>query len=182
MPIDIERELQQIRSVSGWNWLYLALDKIREQVNNFAQNVGADTKPLPSPPQIAAIQVKSSGTGLVHVVLSDPSPIQKGIRYFVEFHTNPSFQGAHSVHLGASREAVLRLPGLDDSSSPQSFYFRGYSQYPGSPPSQPVQYGSAVSPGGSDTLTLLPSTGSGSASNLGNEAGSGFGKNLKRAL
>jgi hypothetical protein len=68
--------------------------------------------------------------------------------------------------------------------NPQVWYFRAYSQYPGSHPGPKVLFGgnnaTSVNPGGTQAMTLLPSTGSGTAQNSGQEGGSGFGKNLYR--
>jgi hypothetical protein len=189
VPLDISRELGQIQNVPGSNWLYLALQKVMKGVNSLAENVGADVNSLDPPPQIQGINVKSSGTGLVHVVLSDSSPIKRNIQYFVECDTSPSFTQPHVEHLGASRDRVLRLPGMNDASAAQTFYIRGYSQYYGSSkPSKPLVYvnpstgSTAVLPGGTDTLTLLPSTGSGTANNNGLEGNSGLGRVLRRVL
>jgi hypothetical protein len=187
MPIDIEKQLQQIKSVPGQNWLYDALRTISDKVNNLAENVGGDTEQLDPPPNIQGITVKSSGTGLIHIVLNDNSNIKRNIHYFVEYDTNPGLVRPHVIHLGPSREVVLRLPGLTDGSVAQPFYFQGYSQYPGSPPSRKMPFGSAakptaVAPGGTDTLTLLSPTGSGTAASTGLEGASGFGKVLRRSL
>jgi hypothetical protein len=91
------------------------------------------------------------------------------------------------VHLGASRSMnPVMLPAKDDNGKPQQFYFRGYSQYPGGHPGSPIHFGgqtpTAVNPGGSAKLTLLPSTGSGTAENTGQQGASGFGRNLFRVL
>jgi hypothetical protein len=188
MPLDVGRELAFVKTSRPLRYVYLALSKIVRNVNSLATNAGVDTQTLPPPTNIASLSVKSSGTGLVHAVISDPSNVQKNINYFVEYDTNPAFVAPHVEHLGTSREAILRLPGKTDSGSAQSFYLRAYSQYPGSgKPSAPVVFGSgttpvSVAPGGSDPLTLLPTTGSGTALNSGFEGGSGFGKSLHRSL
>ena len=183
MPLDLDKFISQIRNEPAFRFVYLALDKVQQHVNQLATNTGSDTEALPPPPQIASLTVKSSGTGLVHAVISDPANISRNLNYFLEYSTSSSFFGAHVAHLGASREHIMRLPGVDDDSNPQSFYFRAYSQYPGSKaPSNPVSFPTAVSPGGSDTLTLLPTTGSGTANNNGSESGVGLGKVLHRSL
>lgn len=189
MPLNIERELGQLRNAPGMRWSYLALKKVVDNLNQLATNLSADTKALPAPPPVAGVDVKTSGTGLVHAVISDPAPIiSRNVQYFLEYDTNPAFSQPHVEHLGASRSRVLRLPGKTDGGDAQTFYFRAYSQYLGSKhPSSPVVYGSptvpsAVAPGGSDTLTLIPSTGSGTAANSGLEGGSGLGKVLHRRL
>lgn len=188
MPISIDRELSQLRNRPGLRWVYLGLNRLVSQVNQLATNLGGDTGAMPPPPNIASLTVKSSGTGLVHAMISDPGNVSRNLQYFVEYDTNPAFTQPQVVHMGASRGALLHLPGKNDGGDGQNFYFRGYSQYPGSQkPSDRVVYGStttptAVAPGGTDTLTLIPSTGSGTAANSGQEGGSGLGQNLKRNL
>jgi hypothetical protein len=79
----------------------------------------------------------------------------------------------------------IALPAMDDNGNAQKFYFRAYSAYPGGEPGQPIHFGgndpTGVSPGGSVKMTLLSSTGSGTAQNSGQEGASGFGKILYRA-
>ena len=185
--INIDRYLSQMRNVPALRWAYLGMSEMATQVNQLATNVGADTQTRDNPPQVAGLTVKSSGTGLVHAVINDPANISRNLQYFLEYDTNPAFTQPQVEHLGASRSRVLRLPGMTDDSSSQNFYFRAYSQYPGSKPSPAVVYGGAngatpVAPGGTDTLTLLPSTGSGTAPNNGLVGGSGLGRNLHRTL
>jgi len=187
MPLDVDHYISQIRVNPEWRWIYLALKKITTHVNQLATNSGSDTQTLPAPPQIASLTVKSSGTGLVHLSISDPANISRNLRYFAEYWPATTASSPpvnpHVIDLGASREHIFRLPGLDDSSNPQSFNFHAYSQYPGSDsPSPPVRYPNLVSPGGTDTLSLLPSTGSGTAPNSGALGASGLGKVLHRSL
>lgn len=177
-----------MRNSSPLKWVYLALDKVQRNVNQLATNVGADTESLPPPPNVAGLMVKTSGTGLVHAVISDPANISRNLNYFMEYDTNPSFTQPHVEHMGAARSTLMRLPGKNDGGDAQQFYFRAYSQYAGShKPSEPVVYGgtttpTAIAPGGTDTLTLIPSTGSGTAPNSGFEGASGLGKVLHRSL
>ena len=189
MPLNIEREISYLKTMPAFKWIYLAMKKVQDNVNQLATNVGADTRILPPPPNIGGLTVKSSGTGLVHAVISDPTPeLKRNIQYFLEYDTNPGFTQPQVEHMGSSRQVVLRLPGKNDASDDQSFYFRAYSQYPGSAiPSKPMVWGgptdpTAVAPGGSDPLTLIPSTGSGTAANNGTGGGSGLGRNLHRTL
>jgi hypothetical protein len=78
----------------------------------------------------------------------------------------------------------VTLPAQDDNGGSQQFYFRAYSQYPGGKPGVPVHFGgetpTAVDPGGTQQLTLIPSTGSGTAQVSGEQGGSGFGIVLHR--
>jgi hypothetical protein len=192
MPLNIQKELAQISQAGATLGHSLAaalgnaLDLISKGVNSLGQNSGADpTGTIPSPPQVQSLTVKSNGTGLVHATISDNNPITKNLHYFLEYDTNPAFSQPHVMHLGASRSIPpITLPAQDDNGNAQQFYFRAYSQYPGGDPGAPQHFGGTtptpVSPGGTQKLTLIPSTGSGTAQNTGQQGGSGFGKVLFR--
>lgn len=187
MPLSLERERVFIKQIPVFGqYLDDLAGKIQEGINNLGQNLGADpTGMVATPATIQQLTVKTNGTGLVHAVITDNNQIQKNLHYFVEYDTNPAFTQPHVVHLGASRTMnPLNLPANDDNGNPQKFYFRAYSQYQGSHPGVPIHFGgpvpTAVAPGGSQNLTLIPSTGSGTAQPTGQQGGSGFGKVLFR--
>jgi hypothetical protein len=118
--------------------------------------------------------------GVFDIRIFDDTPVQRGIHYFVEYSTTPSFTNPIPIHLGTSRCGREFLGNL-------TLYWRAYSQYLGSQPSNPIYFGSAVVPtavigGGSITgPTPQQSTGSGTASSNGTQGGQGFGVNLKRS-
>lgn len=187
MSLSIGRYIGLIRrQPNGGRYLAQALQKLQDAVNNLGQNVSADaTQTLPAPNSIQGLTVKTNGTGLVHVTVNDQTEIRRGIHYFVEMANEPSFAQPHVVHLGTSRSMLpVVLPSTDDTGKPQSWYFRGYSQLPGSSPSAPIRFGgeiaTAVNVGGTQQMTLLASTGSGTAPANGQAAGQGFGKVLIR--
>lgn len=187
MAIDINKELSFIRQIPGiGNYLGDAFERIAKGVNQLGDHVGVDpASVMPPPPTIQSLTVKTNGTGLVHAVITDNNPIQKNLHYFIEYDTNPSFPQPQVKPLGPSRTMEpLTLPGGDDNGNLQMFYFRAYSQYQGSKPGIPVHFGGtnpmAVSPGGMQQLTLIPSTGSGTAPSNGQQGGSGFGKDQTR--
>jgi hypothetical protein len=187
MPLNLDRERTFIKQIPGFGqYLDDLVGKIERGVNNLGQNIGADpTGMVAPPPTIQQLNVKTNGSGLVHAVITDNNPIQKNLHYFVEYDTDPSFRQPHVVHLGASRTMnPLTLPAMDDNGNPQQFYFRAYSQYQGSHPGEVVHFGgdvpSAINPGGTQQMSLIPSTGSGTAQPTGQQGGSGFGKVLFR--
>jgi len=161
------------------------LQKIITAVNTLAENttssaVGRST----APPPINALNVKVAGE-YAHVTITHTGNIQQGVHYFVEAANNPQFNGAHPIHFGTSRTRdPIHLAALDDSGAAQKWYLRGYAQYPGSDPSAPVAYGgtspTAITPTGTTQLTWQPSTGSGTASNSGQQAAWGFGRIQRR--
>lgn len=187
MALSLEKETEFLRSIPVFGqYLAEAFRKTQEGINNLGQNVAVSpTATNQPPPTIQQLQVKTNGTGLVHAVITDNNAIQKNLHYFVEYDTDPSFKQPHVVHLGPSRTMnPITLPGNDDHGNPQKFYFRAYSQYQGSHPGQVVHFGgdvpTPVLPGGAQQMTLLPSTGSGTADPTGQQGGSGFGKVLFR--
>jgi len=187
LALDIQKELSILRKLPDYGqWIHSALQRIEDSVNAMARHSGVAARGvLPAPPTIQQLTVKTNGTGLVHAVINDSNPIQKGLHYFVEYDTDPSFPQPQVAHLGASRSmSPITLPAMDDNGNPQKFYFRAYSQYPGGTPGDPIHFGGTtptpVAPGGTQQLTLIPSTGSGTAPNDGQRGGSGFGTVLVR--
>lgn len=172
------KEYAQIRNenpVLG-NWMR----RVSSALNRLALNTG--TSPvgqIAAPPTIGGLTVKASN-GIVHVTVQDANEIHNSVEYFVEHTTDPTFSAPHVAHLKSSRGTFLNLPAKDDSGNAQSWYFRAYSQYPGSQPSAPVYFGglspTAVNVGGSTQLTPLQSPGSGTASPDGTQGGWGRGK------
>ena len=160
------------------------LQRIITAINKAARNAAnSAVGEIQSPPPIGQINVKTSGE-IVHVTHTDLAPIQRGINYFTEVDTDPNFPSPQVFHHGTSRQAIFTLPTMNDTGDTMNYYIRGYSQYHGSQPSTPVVYGgnapSAVTLSGSTQLTLLPSTGSGTASGTGGQGGWGLGKVLVR--
>ena len=185
--LDVQKELSILRKVPEYGqWLHSLGQRIEDAVNALGRNSAVAPKGLvPAPAQIQSLTVKTDGNGLVHAVISDANAIQKNIRYFVEYSTDSAFSQPHVKDLGASRTMEpITLPAMDDDGIPQKFYFRAYSQYQGSHPSSPQHFGgdtpTPVDPGGASQMTLLPSTGSGTAPNDGQRGGSGIGIVLVR--
>lgn len=154
-------------------------------INTLAENtsssaVGRST----APPPINALNVKVAGE-YAHVTIDHSGDVQQGVHYFVEAANNSNFIGAHPIHFGTSRTRdPIHLAANDDAGNPQKWYLRGYAQYPGSSPSKPVPYGgtnpTAIETTGATNMTWHPSTGSGTASNSGQQVGWGFGKISRR--
>jgi hypothetical protein len=160
--------------------------RIINGVNTLADNTASSAVGrLSPPPPINALNVKMAGE-YAHVTITHTGDIQQGVHYFVEAANNKDFIGAHPIHFGTSRTRdPIHLAALTDGGDDQQWYLRGYAQYPGSDPSTPVNYGgpspTAISPTGTTRLTWQPSTGSGTASNNGQQAAWGFGRIQRRA-
>ena len=185
--LDLQREIDFVKGIPGFgDRLANALQRIETGVNGIATNLGGDpTQTVAPPPTVQGLAVKTDGNGTVHAVVQDNNPIQRNLHYFVEYSNDESFSQPHVVHLGASRTMnPITLPAMDDNGNPQKFFFRSYSQYPGGDPGKPIHFGgttpTGVDVGGTTKLTLLPSTGSGTAQPSGQQGGSGFGKVLFR--
>jgi hypothetical protein len=170
-------ELEKIRMENAF--LGRVLGRLVSGINNLAQNAGlSPVGKTITPPKIGAISVKASGE-IVHATIFDPQAT-KTREYFIEASTEPNFLYPHVFHLVSGRGAFIHLPSKTDSGSAQPWYVRGYSQDPGSDPSEPVYYGGAtaqsITLSGTTQLTPLQSTGSGSASPFGGQGGWGRGK------
>lgn len=157
----------------------LALDDIWYQNMHTRLQTGVNAPGVQSsaPPQITAFGVTSSN-GQFFFVITDNSPINRNINYYVEYSTDIGFSHPHVLDLGASRTGTLWLGS-------GSFYFRAYSQYtPVSPPSSFVNFGippTLVAGGGSFAGVTLPqSTGSGTGLGNGTQGGVGAGINPSR--
>jgi hypothetical protein len=162
------------------------LQRMISGINNVAKNSGVapvGQVAAPTPPD--SVNVSAAGE-LMHVSITHNAPVNRGINYFTEVSTNPAFSQPMVIHHGTSRTPTpFSLPTKDGTGANHSFYVRSYAQYPGSEPSAPVVYGGSSSPtavtmGGSTQLTLLASTGSGTAPANGQSAGQGFGKQPTR--
>lgn len=164
----------------------LLIQKALTGINTLARNIGASAVGrVPSPPPINGLNVTTGGE-YAHITINHNAPIQQGIQYMVEVANNPSFIGAHPISFGTSRTRdPIHLAPFDSSGMPQSWYARGFSQYQGGDPSEPVNYGgpepTAITTTGSTQLTWNPSTGSGTGSNTGGQPGVGFGKQQTRS-
>lgn len=190
--IDINKEITILRQIPGvGQYLANALSLLQTAGNQLGTHLGADpTQTVPAPAPVQGFTLKSDGAGNVHGVINDNSSIQKGIHYFVEIQQlavgSPLvFSQPHVIHLGASRTLPpTPLPATDDDGNPVHYIGQAYSQYPGGLPGQEVRFGGTsptpVVSGGSGRATLLPSTGSGTAQNSGQQSGFGFGRDVFR--
>lgn len=184
--LDIGKYVAEIRSRANalpvFARLALALEQTQDAVNSVATATGVDATNHTTPPDPPSnINVKAAG-GVAHVTLSDTSTRSRALNYFIEADTDPAFPNPHVEHLGASRGAFISLPGKADDASTQPWYFRAYSQYPGSAQRSDHQVFGGSTPTGVDVgglvqLTPLPSTGSGTASTNGQQRSGegGFG-------
>ncbi len=171
------------------------LKRIIEAVNSLAKNTGAAAVgKLSPPPPIQSINVQGTQVGntltapseILHWTLNHTQEIQKHVNYFTEIDTNPNFTQPHVVAHGASRSGFLHLPSFqDDGKTVNTYYMRSYPQYHGSDAQKPTVLGGLASPlaiqmTGASATTLLPSTGSGTASATGQQGGKGMGTDLVR--
>ncbi len=177
--------LQQIEAASPILGQYLRTYLV-PAIEHLGTNIGASPSgyiDTPDAPQ--SVDVKVSGE-MAHVSITHTSPLQKNVHYFTEISNTPSFTQPIVVHHGTSRTShPINLPTQDDAGNPQKYYFRSFAQMPGSLPSAPTVLGGGSSPtpvtmGGGTKMTLLPSTGSGTGSNNGQDGGVGFGKTIYR--
>jgi len=162
-------QLAQIKGDSPY--VYEALTQLVNGVNAVGLATGVDPSgALKAPPPIGNLNVVAAN-GIFDLAITDNSAVRRGIFYFAESDTTPAFSRPYVHFLGSSRNLRISLGN-------QTLYWRAYSQYLGSDPSQPVPFGTpatAVSGGGTAAgPALQASQGSGTAP--GTEGGSGFGR------
>ena len=168
--------------------------RVADAINNLAGNAGvaAVGKTTP-PPKIDSITVQGTQVGdtitapseILHWTLTHNQAVNKGVKYISEIDTNPSFPQPHQHFHDASRTGFLTLPTLDNEGNQQTYYLRSQAQYPGSDACAPTVLGNLGAPTkiqmtGTSKTTLLPSTGSGTASPQGQQGGLGLGTVLRR--
>lgn len=190
--LDLGRELAELEQSNPA--LGRVLRRLQEGVNTLAKNTAAsatgETK-APQPP--STVQLAQSGEYL-HFSIDHPGELQRGVTYFTEIHSDdPATAGKPIVyHHGSSRTPPpLQLPSkrFDPVSGTNVFInysTQHYAQYPSSQPSSPIA-GRIPGTGattfqmtGGTVMSLLPSTGSGTASNTGQQKAQGLGKVQQR--
>lgn len=152
-------------------------------IQNLAQNVGASPNGFVSPPDPPqGLIVNQQGPEHLQVTVQHTSPVQKGLEYFTELDTNPSFPQPRVEHHGASRAPVSTffLPTNDSNGDPHTYYVRTYAQNPGGQTSKPYVHPVGITMSGATNADHTPSTGSGTASSDGTQGGQGWGNNLMR--
>ena len=159
--------------------LYRSMQDLMDKLETVANQSAASLTGYADPPSaISALSVTASA-GVFDIQIQDNSPVNRGINYFVEYSTTPSFTAPVVIDLGASRNYRAYWGN-------QTLYFRAYSQYVSSAPSPTVYFGPSNNPtavvgGGSAGPAVQPSTGSGTAHNNGTQGGAGFGYTGARA-
>src|ERR1700687_5015872 len=152
-------------------YVYEALTQIVNAVNSLGRATGVDPSGTIDPPAPIGSLSVTSADGIFDLAITDNSSVHRGIFYFAESDVTPAFAQPHVHFLGSSRNLRVALGN-------QTLYWRAYSQYLGSDPSEPITFGTpatAVTGGGTATgPALQASNGSGTAS--GTEGGSGFGQ------
>lgn len=154
------RNLPFIRTIPVFgDRLFEALTDIQKGVRNIAMqgNLNTAGEAQSPPPQINALHVVASG-GVAHVQITDNNDIYRGVRYHVQYSTDPGMSQPITAHMGPSRD--IRIPV-----GSQPLYYRAYSDYETSSHSDPVYHGGAqpiaVSATGTEPPPVPPGQGSG---------------------
>jgi hypothetical protein len=140
-------------------------------INKLNNYHGIDTSGNVTAPKTVGQLVVTAANGVFRVTIIDKSAISRGINYFLEHDTNALFPAPVTLALGPSRD----WQGFLGSGN---FFFRCYSQYPLSPPSPIIYFGTQAVPtpvaGGGAIAgpAPLPEQGSGTNPTL---PGHGFG-------
>lgn len=151
--------------------IFEALEDITATMESMGQQVNASsTGVISSPPSISSLQV-TAAQGIFDAAIGDNnSPVVRGINYFLEYSTSPTFVAPHVIDLGSSRNWRGFLGN-------QVFYFRAYSAYPTSPRSDPTYYGTPTVPtavqGGGTATGPVPLASQGSGTTQGSSGSDG---------
>lgn len=188
MALDIQRQIDELRQHKELGRTFSTIfQRIEDAINHLGTNAGVDPTgaKLPPPQPLQAVNIQSDGDGTFYGTISHDAEIQRGIHYFMEHSTDPSFSKPNVVPMHTSRTMVpQKLPHMDKDGNVINYYWRAYAQYPGSDPGEKMNFGgvnpTALNAGGSTQMNLFPSTGSGTGQNSGEEGGVGFGKVLFR--
>lgn len=136
------------------------LQDIVDAHNNVAQQTNASPVGTTPPPDKHSKLSVSGGGGYFSVQITDNTPSFRGKENFLEVSEDKNFSAGtvHVIHLGAAQSWYGNL-GL------KTLHFRSYSQYPTSPPGEPIYQYDVNGAGGS-----APSiAGNGSASGWGDQ-------------
>src|ERR1700719_3846286 len=149
-------QLARIKSESPY--VYEALTQLVNGVNAVGRATGVDPSgSIASPSPIGSLNV-SAADGIFDLAITDNSTLNRGIFYFSGWDTTPAFHQPYVHFMGSSRNLRVALGN-------QTLYWRAYSQYLGSDPSEPVTFGTPATPvAGGGTATgpsLQASNGSG---------------------
>ncbi len=160
-------QLAQIKGDSPY--VYEALTQIVNAVNSLGRATGVDPSGTIDPPAPIGSLTVTAADGIFDLAITDNSAVNRGIFYFAESDVTPGFNRPRVYFLGSSRSLRIMLGN-------QMLYWRAYSQYLGSDPSEPITFGTPATEviGGGTAIGPQPSTGSGTAP--GTAGGSGFGK------
>jgi len=170
------------------------LKRIIDAVNSVSRNIGvAAVGKLDPPPPIQSINVQGTQSGNVitassehlHWSINHTQEISRGVQYISEIATESNFLAPHVVDHGCSRSGFLHLPALDSNGKVQTYYLRSYAQMHDSNPQKPTVLGglagaTQIQMTGTSKMSLLSSTGSGTASHTGMQGGKGLGVELTR--
>lgn len=156
---------------------------VNPAIETTARNAGVSSSGFvnpPDPPQ--GLIVNQQGPEHLQVTVQHTSPVQKGLEYFTELDTDPSFPQPRVEHHGASRAPVSTffLPTNNSSGDAHTYYLRTYAQNPGGQASKPYVHPVGITMSGTTNADHTPSTGSGTASSDGTQGAQGWGNNLMR--
>lgn len=140
------------------------LRSILNAINQHGTTVGVDpTGSFPKPTAPTALSVTVPQTGVFDVVITDANPV-RGVEYWLEWDTSPSFPAPRQIHLVAARNWYGFLGNV-------TIYWRAASQFFGSDLSGWVVFGganpTAVNGAAPAGALVQPTSGSGAGAGIG---------------
>jgi hypothetical protein len=174
MPKPTVRNLEYIRQASPKT--YEAIHDLMQAIANISNQGNTNPNgPVDPPPAISSISAVALAPGVHKVQIVDNNPVRRGIIYHFEFSTTENFQPGTVVlaQSGPSRDLIITL-----GAGPT--FWRGFSQYPTSDPSEAVYVAGSVDAGGAARNVAITGAGSGSDGTLQQRNGGGFGFQTER--
>lgn len=117
--------------------LVQALDDVIGHIQTTMNQTNASPNGQASAPPAPSSLTVTAAHGIFDAAIIDHNPVSRGINYFLEYSTNPSFAAPITIDLGQSRNHRVNLGN-------QTLYWRAHSSYPTGPRSTPVYHGTVL--------------------------------------
>lgn len=178
MPKLALKQLPHLNTVDPTGITLSIVKQVEMAINNLGAQLAASPVGVQAPPpQIAAVSAEAFAPGIHKVTIQDNSPVQRGVWYHYEASTTPEFRVGTTILSGTSQSRV-HFASLGTG----PVFWRAYSQYQASAPSDPVAAPAAIDAGGGARTGTFSGTGSGTEGSIQAQPGAGFGFNPDRPM
>lgn len=177
MPLQFRNRAQIIEKYPE---LGEALDDLAGHIENTMTQTNASVNGQSNPPPAPSSLNVTAAQGIFDAAITDNSPVNRGINYFLQYSQNPRFTAPTTIDLGQSRNYRAHLGN-------QTLYWRTHSSYPTGPISEHAYHGTEINPspvlGGGSFTGPTPQTSQGSGTTVGaSGSDGGFGNQPFRRI